>query len=413
MQQGGATKLNPSTMSKLVSSLLRPCLQGLLVTSALLGASTVSAADSLSAAVAEGKPNLTFRPRYEYGDQAGLKSSNAVTLKTLLGYTTAPYLGFTAGVEFTDTHALDDDGYNAAGLNGQPGKTVIADPETTELNQLYLQYKQDIATGKLGRQRIIYDNARMVGNVGWRQNEQTFDAALLRVEPVKGLVVDYAYLNRVNRIFADSRDWDSDSHLVHATYAVSKAFSVTGYAYLLDFTGNGASTTDTYGAIVAGSQELENVKLTYRAEGAFQNQDALDVDTHYVHLQGGAEVAGFKFGLGYELLGSDSGKGQFLTPLATAHAFNGFADAYLDNGGKGGLQDLYASVGYKIEKLNATVWYHDFSSDEGKAADGSEVDLVLTYPLHKKVTALVKIALYDGDTRADVNRFITELTITY
>ena len=28
---------------------------------------------------------------------------------------------------------------------------------------------------KYGRQRLILDNARFIGNVGWRQNEQTYD----------------------------------------------------------------------------------------------------------------------------------------------------------------------------------------------------------------------------------------------
>ena len=35
---------------------------------------------------------------------------------------------------------------------------------------------------KVGRQRIILDNARFVGNVGFRQLEQTFDAA--RIENI-------------------------------------------------------------------------------------------------------------------------------------------------------------------------------------------------------------------------------------
>jgi hypothetical protein len=39
-----------------------------------------------------------------------------------------------------------------------------------------LQWKNDKGTLLRGsRQRIIYDNARFVGNVGWRQNEQTYD----------------------------------------------------------------------------------------------------------------------------------------------------------------------------------------------------------------------------------------------
>ncbi|MDP0501518.1 MAG: alginate export family protein [Verrucomicrobiota bacterium JB022] len=379
----------------------------------LLLCSAAGAAETPLDALAEGKANLTLRPRYESADQDGLDTSHAATLKTLLGYTTEPWQGFSAQIEFTDTRVLDDGAYNAAGLNGEPGKTVVADPETTELNQAYLQFANEYTLVKGGRQRLIYDNARFIGNVGWRQNEQTFDAGLVRLEPVKGLKLDYAYLDHVNRIFADERDWESDSHLIHLAYAITPTVSVGAYAYLLDLEGAGASETETFGGFVAGSLPLDGVKLTYRAEAAWQDRDDANIDTWYTHLQGGAEIGALKLGLGYELLGSDEGKGQFLTPLATAHAYNGFADAYLDNGGAGGLQDFYASVGYKVGKLGGTVFYHHFQSDEGEAADGDEVDLVLTYPIHEKVTALVKVALYDGDTRADVSRVIAELTFAY
>ena len=33
-----------------------------------------------------------------------------------------------------------------------------------------------INSNQIGRQNIVLDNARFIGNVGWRLNEQTFDA---------------------------------------------------------------------------------------------------------------------------------------------------------------------------------------------------------------------------------------------
>lgn len=267
---------------------------------------------------------------------------------------------------------------------------------------------------KGGRQRLIYDNARFVGNVGWRQNEQTFDAGLIRVTPVQGLKLDYAYLSQINRIFADERDWDSDSHLLHLHYTVTDTVEVGAYYYHLDFDGGGdGQDNDTLGGFVAGGVPLEDVKLTYRLESAWQHRDTPDIDPWYFHAQGGAAYDAFKLGLGYEVLGSDDGRGQFLTPLATAHAYNGFADAYLNNGGAGGLRDLYLSLGTQVEKLNATFIYHHFESDAGDAADGEEYDFVLAYPVHERVKALVKVALYQGDDLPDVNRFVTQLTFSY
>src|SRR3546814_15997489 len=76
--------------------------------------------------------------------------------------------------------------------------STIADPQNIELNRLHLQYRGvegSIVT--VGRQRINLDDQRFVGSVGWRQNEQTFDAA--RLESTFGPVqVDatYAWSNR-------------------------------------------------------------------------------------------------------------------------------------------------------------------------------------------------------------------------
>ena len=36
----------------------------------------------------------------------------------------------------------------------------------------------------MGRQRIILNNARFIGNAGFRQNEQTFDAVRLEARPI-------------------------------------------------------------------------------------------------------------------------------------------------------------------------------------------------------------------------------------
>lgn len=377
---------------------------------ALLSASIARAEDAFTEWLSGGKANLTLNPRVEYGKIDGFESATAVTLKTLLGYTTADLGGLSAKVEFTDTHALDDEAYNAAGLNGQPTKTVIADPETTELNQLYLDYKSDAFGLRIGRQRYILDNARFVGNVGWRQNEQTFDAISASLPVADSLTFKAAYLHHINRIFADARDLDASSVLLNATLKASEAASLTAYYYHLDFD-DAIVTTDTLGGFVTGTfSGGKGVKFDYRAELAFQSYDDADVDTIYYHLVLGAAFSGINLKAGYEVLGSDHGMGQFLTPLATAHAYNGFADTYLDNGGAGGLRDVYLSVGTKFGKLAATVFYHAFASDEGNASDGSEVDAVFAYPITPKTKALLKVAHYDGDIKADRERVIFQVT---
>jgi Alginate export len=66
--------------------------------------------------------------------------------------------------------------YNST-MNGNTAYLVVADPETYEINRLQLTNTSlPMTTLTAGRQRIVLDDHRFVGNVSWRQNEQTFDS---------------------------------------------------------------------------------------------------------------------------------------------------------------------------------------------------------------------------------------------
>ncbi len=47
----------------------------------------------------------------------------------------------------------------------------------------------------------IWDNARFIGNVGFRQNEQTFDALRVGTTYLPDTDIGYTYLEEVHRIF--------------------------------------------------------------------------------------------------------------------------------------------------------------------------------------------------------------------
>src|SRR5690606_17124389 len=109
---------------------------------------------------------------------------------------------------------------------------TIADPETTEVNQSYVQYKQNAFTARLGRQDIRLDNQRFVGAVPWRQDFQTFDALNLEYKTEK-FGVNYTYVDQRNRIFAEAGDVRSKDSIVHANVATPIGM-LTGFAYLLE-----------------------------------------------------------------------------------------------------------------------------------------------------------------------------------
>ena len=75
------------------------------------------------------------------------------------------------------------------------------------------------------------------------------------------------------------------------------------------------------------------------------------------------------------MLGGD-GETSFQTPLATKHAFNGWADKFLLATPANGLVDAYLTATGKVAGIKLLATYHMFSSDEGGDDYGSELDLL-------------------------------------
>lgn len=393
-----------------------------LALSTLALAAVAAEPTSFSDAVAQGKFSLNARARYEQVEQTNLLDARALTLRTRLGFTTAKFAGWQFSVEGENVAAWDGDTYSQSGLNPAAARrAVVGDPETTELNQLWLAYSFDKTTATLGRQKLILDNARFVGDVGWRQNQQTFDALVVQDKTLKNTTLTYAYVDQVNRVFsrrhAQGR-WDSESHLFNAAYAASPAATVTGYAYLLDFDNSAANSCATYGVSVTGAQKLNDTfKLTYRAELATQSDygsSALSYTTLYNCFEAGLAAKPGSLTLGHELLGSDNNVG-FKTPLATLHAFNGWADLFLATPAAG-LRDVYVKGAANLpQAITATAFYHWFETQKGSTDLGTEFDVMLSRKFGKYVTATAKFADFRRDSLAyaDVRKVWLQLDFAY
>ncbi|MDQ2075426.1 alginate export family protein [Marinimicrobium sp. ABcell2] len=336
----------------------------------------VQAQTDLSEALSSGEVGLNFRLRYEDVSWDGLSDSDALTLRTRLSYTSGSFHGFRLMLEMDDVTEVGTVDYRTA-LNDteNPGTAIIADPEGTEVNQAYFSYTQGETEARLGRQRILLDNQRFVGGVGWRQNEQTYDAFSVRNESLADTTLFYAYVDNVNRIFGEQNvigDHRQDTHLFNAQYRGFGVGKLTGYAYLIDNESAPALSSDTFGVRWLGTI---NPQWSYTLEYAIQSDagdSPLDYSTDYML----AEVAG-KFGpvsakVGYEVLGSDDGEVGFATPLATLHAFQGWTDRFLETPGTG-IEDIYVSLGAQLAGINFGLAYHDLSSNEGSISYGREI----------------------------------------
>ena len=339
------------------------------ITAAMMGNVAVAEeAETFMDALKGGKTNVLLRYRVELVEQDNpLEDATASTLKTRLKYATGSYNGFSAVLEFDSVNSvLLDKEYNAAGRDGDPRYSVVADPEGTDLNESYVQYSGSGFTAKYGRQRIVLDNQRFLGGVAWRQQEQTFDA-ISGVYKTGGLTATYAHITNRKNIFNELNDVNDD--ILNVQYKFNDALVLTGYGYLLE-NENGTGQQDTVGASLTGKA----AGFTYRAEVA--QQEGEDYEALYSHLVGTYKVGPVKIGAGQETLGSDDGAGAVGFKYGTNHAFNGWADVFLGGAGPNGLVDQYLSVAGKVGPVTLAGFYHTYESDFGGDDLGSEINLV-------------------------------------
>jgi len=365
-------------------------------------------------------PLLDARFRYEHVDQPNL-DADALTFRLRAGAEAKlGHLSFLAEAE--GTAALIDE-YNAFpfALPGEeqwrPDHSVIADPMNIELNRLQLQYKAGKTIVTFGRQRINLDDQRWVGSVGWRQNEQTFDA--IRGEASIGPVAaDLTYSIKQRTIFGTDAGPRTafDGHFIFAGLS-SKLGPIQGklFTYLLDYDEDFflANSSQTYGLTLNTAVPIAaKTKLSVRASYARQSdyaENPFDYAADYWSFDAGTTLAGFAIAGGWEKLGSDNGRG-LQTPMATLHKFNGWADLFLTTPTTG-LEDAYVSLGRKFDGvkllpgLNATVAFHQFDSDVGNIEYGTEWDASLGFKLGR-VALLAKFADYDArDFGVDTRKF--------
>jgi hypothetical protein len=373
---------------------------------------------SLGDAITKGTPLFSLRYRFEEVDQTGVdKKAHASTLRTTVGYRTGTHKGLSFTVEAEDVSVVGDaQAYNNKGFehlwNGVTDRPVVADPANTSLNQAYLQWKNSANKAHYGRREIIIGDARFVGNVGWRQNHQSFDAFAFTNSSLDFVDISYRFVNKVHTITGATNDMAS--HLINLDLDVGQAGKLGLYGYLLDFTRmqNYGQSRSTYGAELKGKQQLsDSTALLYELEYAAQADNGDNpntVEATYLFLTVGAAFKPVTIKVGYEVLGGDAdedmakNKGAFTTPLATLHKFNGWADKFLGTPGAG-LEDLYFLATGMIGPVKGLGVYHMFKTADGGADLGSEFDLQFTYKAPWKQTFGLKGAFYSTDATEAVS----------
>ncbi|OIR17652.1 hypothetical protein GALL_18720 [mine drainage metagenome] len=367
--------------------------------------------------IKQGKPLTNFRLRYESVDQDNfrnatqkLDTANAFTLRSLIGWQTAPFHNFSFAAQITDVHKFNDD-YNDKrnGVNelGKTNYASVVDPDYTDINQLYLDWTGIKNTKlRLGRQQVNLDNVRFIGDIGFRQNMQVFDGISILNKSIPNTEVYAAHFSKVRQITTVLRGGNID--VVNAKYRISTSESVSGYGYFIDLDSLKTSNTKTFGVRLDGVRKVDdNWKALYTAEYAKQSDYAggnpLN-DAHYYKLGGGAAYAGWSLRLDHEVLSSNNGQYAFQTPLGTNHLFQGWSDYFLVTPNQG-IKDTFVTVDGGISKAKLHAEYHVFKSDEkfatlnGQLGDkyGSEFDASVAYPFTANILGKLEYAKFMED----------------
>ncbi len=358
-------------------------------------------------ALGGGEFSLNLRYRFERVEDDGFdEDALASTLRTTLGYTSAPWRGLWMGVQAENVSEIGfSDEYRNAGAgslsNGVTDRPTVADPGVTELNHAYLGFRLASGAIKVGRIEVSIADQRFVGSVGWRQHHQTFDGAVLNLDLADDAVgVTYLYIDRAHRIFGDRKPMSS--HALDVTWTPEGLPEFGAYAYLLDYDrpGDQALSTLTVGLRASGQVPVGTESSFGWKLQAAQQEDAADnpfsIDATYLMGEGSVQTGEWTFGLGFEELGGEPGDGRFTTPLATLHKFNGWADRFLGTPSHG-LQDLQAFAAWKSGSWASRVVYHRFDPASGSGHYGDELDGQVSYKTSLGPQLLLKGALYDAD----------------
>ncbi len=411
-------------------------------------------------AIKTGKNMTNFRLRYEFVDQDGLqptnltnaantanptaneelKEANAVTLRSLVGWQTAPYKNFSFAMQFINVSKFTDnfnDGTNSFRINGATNQNSkieyakIVDPDFTDINQAYIDWTGIKNTRvRLGRQAVNLDNVRFIGDIAFRQIMQVFDGVSMLNKSLPETEIFVGHFEEVTQITSVQRGGDLD--IANVRYRISPTEFLVGYGYLSNMSdlgyGNawfGAGTLNnsgrpnltadqsnkTFGVRLDGTHPFNpNFRAHYTAEYAKQSDYSggdSRIDAHYYKLGGGLGWDNFNARIDQELLSSNDNLYAFQTPYGTNHLFQGWVDKFLATP-RSGIKDTFVTATYKYDDFLFFADYHLIDSDEdfntvggGTSTSGNrygkEWNAAVTYNVNKNIMTKLEYGKFIED----------------
>jgi hypothetical protein len=345
-------------------------------------------------------------------------TANANTARLRAGLLSPTFHGIQGYAEYEGNLAMQDD-YNSL-RNGNAGYSTVADPEKSELNQLWISYSGIPDTViKGGRQRIKLDDDRFIGNVGWRQMETTFDSVLVthNNQQLFGLTVNAGYIGNVQTFTATNEHIEAP--ILNVNYKVGDYGNLVGYGYWLNYTEreNYEKSSQTYGLRMTNFQKpgdtyklTDNYGVVYTAEWGHQEDYGYGPTKYSVdrlNLMGGLTAYNLTFQGAIEQLDGQGANKTFDTPLGTNHAFQGWADLFLVTP-RNGIRDVFGTMIGTFDRgeVILTGTYHNFTDDTGQIKYGDEWDFQAVKKFGKHYSVLAKYAYYTADNYNAADTFV-------
>ena len=374
---------------------------------AALAAALAAVPAAASAQTNDADPRILFegRLRSETVDQQGFpERAHALTLRARLGWRSPTAHGLQLLVEGEGVAVLDD--RYSAPVDPAPGRPAVADGETVELNRAQLRWTGLPDTEVVvGRQRLIVGNSRFVGNVGWRQNEQTFDAVRLATTALKPVTLTWMFADRVQRPLGHEHPqgvWRGDIQLLQAE-ADTPLGRLSGFGLAIDLDNAAGFSSTTIGARLTGSRPVRgDLSLTWAGEYALQSDGGANPADYSLDFQAaalGVQSPRWSVAAGYERFDGDGVSG-FQTPLGTGHGFLGWSDVITTTPAFG-VRDLFlrGHVGVPAwgRTLRLAAEAHVFHDAGGDFELGRELDLSAALPIDRRWSVELKAAHFEGE----------------
>lgn len=369
------------------------------------------------------RPLFEVRARSEGVWQDGLpETGHALTVRPRLGWRSERRRDLQWLIEGEAVLVLDD--RFSAPLRPDPARPVVGDGEAVELNRAQISWtglpRTEIVAG---RQRLVLGDGRLLGNSGWRQNEQTFDALRVTTSALPGVTLSYGYATAARRFPGEDHPqgvWEGAFHLMEAG-ADTPFGRLTGLVLATDIKTAPTQSALTWTVALQGSREIgDSLGATWRLDYGRQADHGIqpaDFDLGYARVIGGLQGDRWSAQAGREWLEGNGAQG-FQTPLGSNHAFLGWSDVIgatpvyglTDDFLRGQVTLPDAAFGRPL-RLAGEV--HRFRDGDRAFDVGQEIDFAATISIDSRWSVELKAADFESERPDYPNATRAWLTLEY